>query len=112
MSDQVDASTSRPRMDTPMTSDQLIVTCRETAHSNLTRFWGDRESIDLLETRIEKQEKPLAILERLGPSPFERGGFPLIGFLATAYEKVSRFAHERRGDKEITGSVLDGRRDS
>ena len=37
-------------------------------------------------------EKPLAILEQLGPSPFERGGFPLIGFLATTYDKVSRYA--------------------
>lgn len=30
------------------------------------------------------------ILKRLGPSPFERGGFPLVGFLATVYEKVGR----------------------
>lgn len=28
-------------------------------------------------------------LERLGPSPFPRSGFPFIGFLATLYEQVS-----------------------
>ena len=44
---------------------------------------------------LDPPEKPLAILEQLGPSPFERGGFPLIGFLATTYDKVSRYAVER-----------------
>ena len=37
-----------------------------------------------------------AALEQLGPSPFARGGFPLIGFLATTYDKVGRYALERR----------------
>ncbi|MCC7290823.1 MAG: hypothetical protein IT449_02035 [Phycisphaerales bacterium] len=35
------------------------------------------------------------ILRKLGPSPFERGGFPLVGFLATVYEKVGRDARTR-----------------
>ena len=35
------------------------------------------------------------ILKKLGPSPFERGGFPLVGFLATVYEKVGRDARAR-----------------
>ncbi|HUU84547.1 MAG TPA: hypothetical protein VM243_13695 [Phycisphaerae bacterium] len=41
------------------------------------------------------EAEPFEILKRLGPSPFEGGGFPVIGFLATAYERVSRFAGER-----------------
>ncbi|MDO8632373.1 MAG: hypothetical protein Q7R41_17970 [Phycisphaerales bacterium] len=58
------------------------------------RFWGNAAEIEAIEVRIEPPEKPLAILEALGPSPFERGGFPLIGFLATTYDKVSRYALE------------------
>jgi hypothetical protein len=27
-------------------------------------------------------------LERLGPSPFPKSGFPLLGFLATLYDHV------------------------
>ena len=42
-------------------------------------------------------EQPLELLERLGASPFERGGFPLVGFLATTYDRVSRYALERLG---------------
>ncbi|MCG3130576.1 MAG: hypothetical protein FLDDKLPJ_01341 [Phycisphaerae bacterium] len=36
-----------------------------------------------------------SMLEQLGASPFERGGFPLIGFLATVYEKCSHEAQRR-----------------
>ena len=61
----------------------------------LDRFWfvgpefGEAASVP--------EDKPgLALLERLGPSPFERGGFPVIGFLATTYDKVSRYALARR----------------
>jgi hypothetical protein len=59
------------------------------------RFWGNAAEIEAIVVRIDPPEKPLAILEKLGPSPFERGGFPLIGFLATTYDKVSRYALER-----------------
>ena len=59
-------------------------------------FWDTGPEFDSVEIRIEPPEKPLDLLERLGPSPFERGGFPLIGFLATTYDKVSRYALERR----------------
>lgn len=29
-------------------------------------------------------------LERLGPPPFRKSGFPMMGFLATLYEHVSQ----------------------
>ncbi len=58
----------------------------------LNRFWQTGPEFDSVDIQIAPPEKPLAILEQLGPSPFERGGFPLIGFLATTYDKVSRFA--------------------
>jgi len=74
---------------------ETAIGAEESRGRELARFWGDAAGIEALELRIGPPEKPLAILEKLGPSPFERGGFPLIGFLATAYEKVSRYALER-----------------
>jgi len=62
----------------------------------LDGFWEAGPELDAVEVRIEPPATPLALLEQLGPSPFERGGFPLIGFLATTYEKVSRYALNRR----------------
>lgn len=55
-------------------------------------FWGDQADFAAVAVHIEQPEKSLELLERLGPSPFERGGFPLIGFLATTYDKVARYA--------------------
>lgn len=58
-------------------------------------YWHAGEGLNSLEIDIAPPERPLELLEKLGPSPFERGGFPIIGFLATTYDKVSRFALER-----------------
>ncbi len=63
---------------------------------NLERFWRAGEELDEVEILIEPSETPLELLEQLGTSPFERGSFPLIGFLATTYDKVSRDALDRR----------------
>jgi len=60
-------------------------------------YWGDDESLADFVVTVRPPTKPLAILEKLGSSPFERGQFPFIGFLATTYEKVSQFALERAG---------------
>jgi len=61
----------------------------------LERFWRAGSALQQVETTIEPPDDQLGILERLGPSPFPRGSFPLIGFLATTYDKVSRYALER-----------------
>ena len=63
---------------------------------NLEGFWRGGEELDEVEILIEPSETPLELLEQLGTSPFERGSFPLIGFLATTYDKVSRDALDRR----------------
>ena len=63
---------------------------------DLERFWRAGEELDEVEVLIEPSETPLELLEQLGTSPFERGRFPLIGFLATTYDKVSRDALDRR----------------
>ena len=62
----------------------------------IDRFWESGPELDTVEVRIEPPETPLALLDQLGPSPFPRGGFPLVGFLATTYDKVSRYALARR----------------
>ncbi len=59
------------------------------------RFWDTGAEFDSVQIRIAPPERPLALLEKLGPSPFEQGGFPVIGFLATTYDKVSRYALQR-----------------
>lgn len=64
---------------------------------DVTAFWGDGFPLESFDVTIRPPAKPLAILEKLGSSPFERGQFPFIGFLATTYEKVSQFALERAG---------------
>lgn len=64
----------------------------------LDTFWSAGTPLqDLPDVRPAVAE-PYEILKRLGPSPFEGGGFPLIGFFATAYERVSRFARQRSSD--------------
>ena len=67
-----------------------------TIEEPLDRFWNVGPEFASVAVSIEPPEAPLALLERLGPSPFERGGFPVIGFLATTYDKVSRYALTRR----------------
>jgi len=57
----------------------------------LEHFWDLGDEFPTATTSLEPPQTSLALLEELGPSPFERGRFPLIGFLATTYEKVSRF---------------------
>jgi len=61
----------------------------------IERFWEAGPELESVEIEIAPPDEALAILEQLGPSPFERGGFPLIGFLATTYDRVSRYAQER-----------------
>jgi hypothetical protein len=68
----------------------------EESHEEMA-FWGDARAIAQVHITLKPPPKPLATLEKLGPSPFERGRFPLIGFLATTYDKVSQFALERGG---------------
>ncbi len=62
---------------------------------SVATFWQAGNKLDEIEITIEPPDAPLEFLEKLGPSPFERGAFPLIGFLATTYDKVSRYALER-----------------
>jgi hypothetical protein len=53
-------------------------------------FWSAGVNLGDLAVRPETPSTP--VLPRLGPPPFPRGGFPLLGFLATVYEHVARSA--------------------
>ena len=59
------------------------------------RFWSLGVEFDSVQVLIDPPEKPLVLLEQLGPPPFEPCGFPVIGFLSTTYDKVSRYALQR-----------------
>jgi hypothetical protein len=56
-------------------------------------FWSAAVELDDLELPTLPDLGPT--LERLGPSPFPRSGFPLVGFLATVYDHVLGYAQER-----------------
>jgi hypothetical protein len=51
-------------------------------------FFRAGEDIEAL--REIKLDQPKPALERLGPPPFKKSGFPMMGFLATLYEHVSQ----------------------
>lgn len=94
----VDNSLQKTQSDEMPPSLKVIPTIYPTSGSiedELARFWEAGEELDKLDIPLEPANPPLALLDKLGPSPFERGGFPLIGFLATTYDKVSRYALER-----------------
>ncbi|MCH9003472.1 MAG: hypothetical protein IIC02_12945 [Planctomycetes bacterium] len=83
-------------IDSPPVSTAKAAELADRVEDNLERFWRAGEELDEVEILIEPSESPLELLEQLGTSPFERGSFPLIGFLATTYDKVSRDALDRR----------------
>ena len=82
--------------DRPPVSTARVEEPADRLEDDLERFWRAGEELDEVEILIEPSETPLELLEQLGTSPFERGSFPLIGFLATTYDKVSRDALDRR----------------
>jgi hypothetical protein len=85
-------------IDIPPPSLKIVPTIYPTSppvESQLERFWQSGPELEKVSIRVGPPDKPLVLLEQLGPSPFARGGFPLIGFLATTYDKVGRYALER-----------------
>ena len=45
-----------------------------------------------------------AALERLGPSPFPKSGFPFLGFLATVYDHVASHVGPRPSTDAAPGA--------
>lgn len=68
------------------------------------QFWHVGAEIDGLDTTPRASRVKHAILRRLGPSPWGKGGFPLIGLLASCYESIAGGAlEERRSDGNGAG---------
>ncbi|MDB5321722.1 MAG: hypothetical protein JWN40_3353 [Phycisphaerales bacterium] len=44
-----------------------------------------------------------SVLERLGPTPFAKSGFPFLGFLATVYDHVAGHCQPEPGPQQVTG---------
>ena len=55
--------------------------------ANPAEFFRAGPGIDALESAASSDQRPA--LERLGPTPFRKSKFPLLGFLATVYEHVA-----------------------
>jgi len=97
--------TATPEVPTALSSEEIPASVKvvPTAYPTsppledcLDRFWDSGAELDDVTIEIRPPERALSVLEELGPSPFPRGGFPLVGFLATTYDKVSRFALGRK----------------
>jgi len=56
------------------------------------KFWAPPADLDTLE--VPPNAESIPALQRLGPLPFPRGGFPLMGFLATVYDHIADHADE------------------
>jgi hypothetical protein len=59
--------------------------------SDLARFWNGNLEGCLPPRPAAPADQPPA-LQLLGPLPFPRGGFPLMGFFASVYDHVSKTA--------------------
>lgn len=68
--------------------------------SDPARFWSAAVPLDKIPPPLSGPSTP--VLKRLGPPPFPRGSFPLLGFLASVYEHVGRCAEDtlRRASSE------------
>lgn len=56
------------------------------------RFWSTTRDLSEIGPVPETETTPA--LRRLGPPPFARSRFPLMGFLATVYEHISTHIRE------------------
>lgn len=69
------------------------------------RFFAAGASLDDLDLSVHPPEVSHPLLRRLGPSPFDRAKFPLVGLLATCYDVVGAAALEgENGDDDEDGA--------
>lgn len=61
--------------------------------TNFDDFFRAGAEIEVLESCTEPPGT--GALERLGPSPFPKGRFPFLGFLATVYDHVATHSRAR-----------------
>lgn len=63
----------------------------------LDDYWSCRVPLEELPDVPVPPDEPYGVLKRLGPSPFRGSRFPLVGFFASAYERVADFARHDLG---------------
>lgn len=68
-------------------------------------FYSARANLGDLLPPPEVLSKPA--LTRLGPPPFPRGSFPLLGFLATLYDHVAQGASPSSGRPAVMSQAED-----
>lgn len=74
--------------------------------SDLDQFWAEPDGLDEIDMTPRKAEVTHPLLRRLGPTPFAKGKFPLVGLLATCYDIASEAA-VREGDPVLPDHCLD-----
>jgi hypothetical protein len=67
-------------------------------------FWHPTAQIH--EPPILPPETP-SVLERLGPTPFAKSGFPFLGFLATVYDHVAGHCQAETVAQQTNGESID-----
>lgn len=83
MPEQQDIISEMPP-DTPPSSDAAAPADLPTDDE---RFWSVGPEFDSLKAPVPPET---SALQRLGPSPFPKGKFPFLGFLASVYEHVAQ----------------------
>jgi len=59
---------------------------------SIESFWTAPDSLRQIDLPIEPPEVSHPLLRRMGPSPFPKAKFPIVGLLATVYDLISRDA--------------------
>jgi hypothetical protein len=72
-------------------------TAPEELEEDLDAFF--RAGADVAVLDAPATSEPAPVLERLGPPPFRKSNFPLLGFLATVYEQVAGHVAPPEPDK-------------
>ncbi len=63
-------------------------------------FFAAGPGLEEIDLSVQPPEVSHPLLRRLGPSPFDRAKFPLVGLLATCYEVVGQAALEGSAEDE------------
>jgi len=69
--------------------------------ANLDAFWDEPAGLSEIDTTPRMPDVRHPLLRRLGPSPFTKGKFPLVGLLATCYDIVAEAAVRDEDEGEI-----------
>ena len=78
------------------------VTLQPPKYTDRASFFRSPADIDAL--ALQASAEPKHVLEQLGPPPFRKTSFPMMGFLASVYEHVAAHVSATPGDPRPTAS--------